>query len=68
MVIKCTDDLGAVASFTATLDGNWLMFAKKNDNFIYTFDEYCPAGRHTLIITAIDVAGNSVTQSYNFTK
>ncbi len=68
MVMKCTDDLGAVASFTAMLDGNWLMFAKKNDNFIYTFDEHCPAGKHILTIIATDVAGNSVTQSYNFTK
>jgi hypothetical protein len=68
MVIKCADDLGAVASFTATLDGNWLMFAKKNDNFIYTFDEHCIAGNHTLVIIATDVAGNSVTRSYTFTK
>jgi hypothetical protein len=68
IIIKCADDFGAVASFSATLDGNWLMFAKKNDNFIYTFDEHCPAGKHILVITATDVAGNSVTQSYNFTK
>jgi hypothetical protein len=68
MIIKCADDLGAVASFTAALDGNWLMFAKKNDNFIYTFDEHCSSGKHTLTITATDVAGNSVTRSYTFTK
>ncbi len=68
MVIKCTDDLGTVASFTALLDGNWLMFAKKSDNFIYTFDEHCSAGNHRLVITATDVAGNGVTQSYTFTK
>jgi hypothetical protein len=68
MIIKCADDLGAVASFTATLDGNWLMFAKKNDNFIYTFDEHCPAGKHTLVIIATDIAGNSATRSYTFTR
>jgi murein DD-endopeptidase MepM/ murein hydrolase activator NlpD len=68
LVLKCTDDLETVASFTALLDGNWLMFAKKNDNFIYTFDEHCPAGKHTLTVTATDVAGNSVIQSYTFTK
>ena len=44
------------------------MFAKKNDYFIYTFDEHCSDGNHTLTVTATDVAGNITIQSFNFTK
>jgi hypothetical protein len=68
IVIKCADDLSRIASFRAELDGNWLMFAKKNDYFIYTFDEHCSDGNHTLTVTATDVAGNTTTQTFNFTK
>ncbi|HVX26121.1 MAG TPA: peptidoglycan DD-metalloendopeptidase family protein [Parafilimonas sp.] len=68
LIIKCTDDLSRIENFRAELDGNWLMFAKKNDYFIYTFDEHCANGDHTLTVTAKDVAGNSTTQTFNFTK
>ncbi|MEP6466352.1 MAG: peptidoglycan DD-metalloendopeptidase family protein [Parafilimonas sp.] len=68
LIIKCKDDLSKIVNFTATLDGNWLMFAKKNDNFIYTFDAHCATGNHTLTITITDVAGNAATQTFNFTK
>ena len=68
LTIKCTDDLSRIANFTAILDGNWLMFAKKNDSFTYSFDEHCTAGNHTLTITATDVAGNTATQTFNFIK
>lgn len=68
MVIKCADGLSRIKSFRAELDGNWLIFAKKSDNFIYTFDEHCSDGKHTLTVTATDVAGNTTAQSFNFTK
>jgi hypothetical protein len=68
LIIKCADDLSRIENFRAELDGNWLMFAKKNDYFIYTFDEHCPDGIRTLTLTATDVAGNTTTQTFNFTK
>ena len=68
LTIKCTDDVSRITDFTATLDGKWLMFAKKSDYFIYTFDEHCPSGTHTLTVKASDIAGNTTTQTYNFTK
>jgi hypothetical protein len=68
LIIKCTDDLSRIENFRAELDGNWLMFAKKNDYFIYTFDEHCSDGKHVLNVTANDVAGNTTTQTFNFTK
>jgi len=68
LTIKCIDDVSRIADFKATLDGNWLMFAKKNDYFTYTFDTHCLSGTHTLVITATDVAGNATTQTFTFTK
>lgn len=69
LTVKCTDDISRIASFSATLeDGTWLMFARKSDYFTYTFDEHCPTGKHTLTITAMDVAGNASVETYNFTK
>ena len=68
LTIKCVDDISRIENFTATLDGKWLMFAKKTDYFIYTFDEHCTSGTHTLNITATDVAGNVANRTYTFTK
>lgn len=68
LTIKCADDVSRIAGFTASLDGQWLMFAKKSDHFIYTFDERCTSGRHTLNITATDAAGNATIRTYSFTK
>lgn len=68
LTIKCTDDISRIVNFTATLDDNWLMFAKKNDYFIYTFDDHCSTGKHTLNVTVTDVAGNTTSDSYTFTK
>jgi len=68
LIISCTDDLSRVETFRGELDGSWLMFSRKGDNFIYSFDEHCSLGAHNLVVTATDVAGNSTTQSFNFVK
>jgi len=69
LVLKCKDDLGEIDSFRAELDGQWLMFAKRaGDNFIYTFDEHCSKGKHTLKVTVTDVAGNITTETYTFMR
>jgi Peptidase family M23 len=63
------DDLGALRDFTAELDGAWLCFTNdKAKAFIYTFDEHCPPGMHTLKVTATDVAGNKTVKEYHFTR
>jgi hypothetical protein len=63
------DDLGALHDFTAELDGAWLCFTNdKAMAYIYTFDEHCPPGAHTLKVTATDVAGNKTIKEYHFTR
>lgn len=68
LVLKCKDELDEIDNFRATLDGKWLMFGKKNDDFIYTFDEHCPIGPHTLTVMATDKAGNVTTKQFTFVK
>lgn len=68
LVLRCKDDLNEIDSFRAELDGQWLMFAKRTDNFVYTFDEHCPKGSHTLKVTATDLVGNITAQTFNFTR
>lgn len=68
LCIRATDNLGRVARFRATLDGHWLCFARRNDFFTYTFDEYCPSGQHRLVVTAGDIAGNETSRTYIFTR
>ncbi len=68
LTFKGSDNMGEIASFTAELDGNWLLFAKNRDRFIYTFDEHCAKGKHELKVTATDIAGNVKEATYYFTR
>jgi hypothetical protein len=63
------DDLGAVRNFRAELDGAWLCFSNdKGAAYIYNFDGHCPRGRHTLKVSAEDVAGNRTVKEYHFIR
>jgi len=68
LVLKCKDDLTKIDSFRAELDGHWLLFAARGDNFIYTFDEHCHRGPHTLTVFVADLAGNMTSKTYTFTR
>lgn len=68
IVLKVTDNSEEIKSFIALLDGEWLMFSRKDDYFVYEFDEHCPLGKHELKITAEDLVGNITEVSYTFTK
>lgn len=63
------DNLEKFKNVRAELDGKWLRFTNdKGRTFIYLFDEMCPPGEHTLVITAEDEAGNSCRSVYHFTR
>ena len=63
------DNLGTLRNFRAELDGAWLCFTNdKGLAFIYTFDEHCPPGAHTLSVSVEDVAGNKTVKEYHFTR
>lgn len=62
------DNLGEVKIFKALLDGNWLMFSRKNSFFIHTFDERTTPGKHELKVTVEDLAGNITERAFSFIK
>lgn len=69
LVFSVTDNAEDLKSFDAWLDGEWLLFSNdKGRNFIYKFDDRCGPGKHELKVTAVDLAGNSTTKTYNFTR
>jgi hypothetical protein len=63
-----TDNLGEIKSFRALLDGNWLLFSRKKDSFIHTFDYRTSPGKHELIVTVEDLAGNVNEKTFVFTR
>lgn len=69
IAIAVRDDLGATRHFRAELDGAWLCFSNdKYLDWIYTFDDHCPRGPHTLRVTVEDIAGNSTVKELHFTR
>lgn len=66
---RVTDNTEEIESFNAFLDGEWLRFSNdKAKDFIYTFDEKCPPGKHLLKLVVKDLAGNSTEKEYPFTR
>jgi hypothetical protein len=63
-----TDNVGEIKKFTALLDGNWILFSRKSNSFIHTFDERTTSGRHTLVVTVEDIAGNVAEKTFTFVR
>lgn len=68
MVLMVTDDVGEIKSFKAFVDGQWLMFSRKNDLFIHAFDGRVTPGRHQLRVLAEDIAGNVAERTFTFIR
>lgn len=63
-----TDNAGEIKSFNAFEDGNWLMFSRKSNSFIHTFDDRTSRGRHELKVIVEDMAGNVTEKTYSFVR
>lgn len=68
IVVEVKDAVSEIEHYSAELDGSWLMFRRKNDLFIYDFDERCALGNHSLKIKATDAVGNIIEETFVFTK
>ncbi|MBO9562619.1 MAG: M23 family metallopeptidase [Niastella sp.] len=64
----CRDAIAGVGNFQAELDGEWLVFDRKGNDFSVRIPTKCNKGKHTLTITATDIAGNSKRETYSFVK
>ncbi len=63
------DNFEEMKNFSAVLDGKWLRFTNdKGRAFIYKFDEHCPRGKHELVVSIEDEAGNVAVKTLHFTK
>lgn len=65
--LLCKDETG-IAGFRAELDGKWLLYDSKGDNFTIPVPAGCKPGKHLLKVTITDVAGNSTQQVFSFVK
>ncbi|MDQ6814205.1 MAG: M23 family peptidase, partial [Bacteroidota bacterium] len=63
-----TDDVGELKSFNALLDGKWLLFSRKKDSFTHVFDEKTTPGKHELVVTVEDLAGNVTEKTFSFIR
>ncbi|WP_018613128.1 M23 family metallopeptidase [Segetibacter koreensis] len=68
IAIATSDNVDDVKSFTAFLDGNWLMFSRKNNTFTHLFDKRTGPGKHELVVEVEDEAGNVTERTYTFTR
>jgi hypothetical protein len=61
-----TDNLNAIKSFRAEVNGQWLRFTNdKGKTWIYTFDEKFPKGESELKVRVEDEAGNVTERMWN---
>jgi hypothetical protein len=62
------DDLSGVESYTATIDGKWILmeYDLKNNLITYTVDKNLIAGKHVFELTVNDEVGNSNTITIPF--
>jgi hypothetical protein len=64
-----TDNTEDIQSFTATVDGEWLLFSNdKGRVFTYEFDDHFPIGEHELKIVVKDMAGNTSEKIYKLIR
>lgn len=63
--IICNDNLGTIALFKGEIDGQWVPFAKKGNEFTYDLEGGNKSGRRRLKITVSDVAGNMASKVFD---
>jgi murein DD-endopeptidase MepM/ murein hydrolase activator NlpD len=66
--VALKDNLEAIRGFRAELDGKWLMFSHSGNIYTYRFDEHFPPGRHTLVLSVEDEAGNRTEKSFSVSR
>jgi hypothetical protein len=67
---RISDNFSGVGSFNAFIDGKWVLmdYEPKKKMIWYTFDEHCGKGKHFLVLTVMDKAGNSTVYKKNFER
>ncbi|MDF2188582.1 M23 family metallopeptidase [Paraflavitalea sp. CAU 1676] len=66
--LNCRDETAGVASFKATLNGQWLLYEQKGRDFVVNIPPSCKPGNHQVTVSATDVAGNTSSRQLTFKK
>lgn len=64
LAIHVNDNHKVIDQFSATVDGEWIMFQPSGSSYVYVVDEHFPVGEHKLSVVVKDVAGNSTTREW----
>ncbi len=70
IIFTVTDDLSGVKTYTATLDGKWILMeydAKKNRMY-YKIDDHFPKGKHKFQLLVRDAKGNKTIVKMNLIR
>jgi murein DD-endopeptidase MepM/ murein hydrolase activator NlpD len=68
IMVITKDNWEKLKNFRASLNGKWLMFSQRGNNYTYKVDEYCPPGEYELKLIIEDEAGNSTEKVIRFTR
>ncbi len=65
--IEISDELSGIASYRASLNGNWILmdYDAKNKLLVYQFDEKLTRGKNVLSVKVTDACGNVKTLTFN---
>jgi hypothetical protein len=68
--IRISDQLSGISSYRGTINGKWILmeYDAKNNLLTYDFDEVCPQGENTLLVTVTDKRGNSSKYEVKFQR
>ena len=64
------DNMSGIKSYRGSVDGHWVLFQRDSKRALvyYTFDEFCPHGKHKLVLSATDDKDNTRTIEMNFSN
>ncbi len=70
MTFRIKDDFSGLKSYSATVDGEWILmeFDEKNALLYHKFDGSIPKGKHSLVVTITDMRDNVKTYKKEFTN
>lgn len=70
IMVKIGDNLSGIKSYNAYIDDQWVVmeYDAKYALLSYTFDEYCPAGKHVFRLVVTDMKDNKTQYLATFTR
>ena len=64
--LHCLDNYGQVEHFRGEIDGRWVPFERKGNEFVYRISEHLSKGKHRLWVSVEDKAGNKKCAEFVF--